>query len=83
MKWPATSAEILAAGYHSERDLSGKPHWDVCRGPTCRAAILWLITPRGARMPVTREKDGTWQVHFANCPDRKRFHEKRKRQGAA
>jgi hypothetical protein len=85
MKWPATSQELLVAGYRTERNDQHKPHWDFCRGRTCRAKILWLITPKGARMPVTREADGTWQTHFANCPDRKRFLDakKKRQQGAA
>ena len=73
MTFHATTAELSQAGYRSERDGRGRPHWEMCQGPTCRATILWLITPNGKRMPVTREPDGRWQTHFANCPDRQRF----------
>lgn len=42
--------------------------WEVndlgfCR--SCKAPILWCITPKGHRAPVDR--DG--KSHFASCPD--------------
>jgi hypothetical protein len=42
-----------------------------CR--SCKAEILWAITPRGAKAPLDR--DGT--NHFITCPDRDRWRKKK------
>lgn len=42
-----------------------------CSG--CGAAIVWVVTTKGKRMPV----DGDGTSHFATCPDAKRFRKPR------
>lgn len=47
-----------------------------CRG--CNAAIYWVLTEKGKRMPV--DPDGT--PHWATCPAAKRFRATPSRGGA-
>lgn len=58
-----------------------------CRG--CGAAIAWIVTDKGRRMPVNLEEwrptDGTsvrGESHFATCPDAKRFRKKDRQRAA-
>jgi len=38
----------------------------------CGADILWCITPKGRRMPVSRDKEGYYVCHLAVCRERKK-----------
>lgn len=70
-KPPLTSHEdYVAAGYVRSDD-------GVCRSETCRAPIVWYVTPTNKKIPV--DADGK-NNHFATCADATRF---RKKKGAA
>lgn len=65
MEWPATGAELRAAGYRSR----GRAQ---CR--SCGAEIIWAITPYGRLMPMERVPDvddgvQRFRSHFATCVD--------------
>jgi hypothetical protein len=70
--WPATAAQIEAAGYEIGE-------FGTCSGPHCNAVILWVLTRHRKRMPLQScgQVGGTgrhiYEPHFASCPDRKRF----------
>lgn len=63
LKYPATDKELVAAGYEFKTNSD-------CSGPR-------FLTPKGKSIPMTTvgDRDGevTYQPHFADCPDRKRF----------
>lgn len=70
IQYPATHDELAAAGYQFRNN---KP----CTGPTCNTLIYWYLTPNKRAMPMAfvADRDGkaTFQPHFADCNDRKRF----------
>jgi hypothetical protein len=37
----------------------------ACR--TCKASIVWVVTPRGVRMPVEASGIKRGESHFAHC----------------
>lgn len=43
----------------------------ACRGERCGEQIWWVVTPRGASMPVDPEEDseGRHEPHWGSCPD--------------
>lgn len=43
----------------------------LCRA--CGYPIVFIVTPKGKRMPVDAEGDKRGQSHFATCSDPKRF----------
>lgn len=65
-----------------------------CRAKECRREIEWVLTPKGAKLPVdaplhvameTQRLDGTpvlfidnATVHWASCPARARFSRKQR-----
>jgi len=66
MPFPATPAELEAAGYRF--DTVGR-----CRGTRCQAELRWYWTPKGRRIPLNA--DGT--AHWATCVDERQFRKKR------
>lgn len=55
-----------------------------CAGATCSKMVYWILTPKGARMPIdvqhcdqcyppTPSKDGMGVSHYKTCPDANNF----------
>lgn len=38
----------------------------------CRVDILWCITKKGRRMPVSRDTEGNYVCHLAVCREKKK-----------
>ena len=68
MKYPATHAELVEAGFVYEGEK-------YCSGRTCRKPIYWYRTPGGRPIPMSRvglsgiASGDTFEPHFASCPD--------------
>jgi hypothetical protein len=62
MPFPDNIADLKAAGYVFDNDSH-------CR--SCGASIEWWITPKGKKMPMDVQLDGSCESHWANCPDAK------------
>ena len=39
----------------------------TCRG--CKAEIRFALTPRGKHLPISKDENGEWIAHFADCPN--------------
>lgn len=59
MPFPKTLDELKAAGYRFDGHSN-------CRG--CADIIEWWITPRGKRMPMDVQVDGSVKSHWVTCP---------------
>ena len=66
INWPATGAEVKAAGYKSNRNRDGSLH-SLCRD--CQAVVYWVTTPNGKKMPLERAGQDRFQSHFSTCPN--------------
>ena len=42
----------------------------------CGQEMVWSITSTGKKMPITKDKDGKWISHFADCPFANKFRKK-------
>jgi quercetin dioxygenase-like cupin family protein len=69
LKYPATAAELEAAGYVKKNESQ-------CSGRRCNATIHWYLTPNLKKIPMSRvegEPGEVFQPHFVDCPDRPNF----------
>lgn len=72
MKFPATSQGLKDGGYVYDNDAN-------CRG--CGEPIVWYITPKGKKMPMSVKNESTllhgaldtYEPHFATCPNAANF----------
>ena len=69
IKWPATRAELEAAGYKLRFHAK-------CNAKACGRMISWYLTPTGKHMPLTGkigEPGFVLEPHWASCPGAKEF----------
>ena len=69
--WPAHRDELEKHGYRFPTTMGS------CRG--CGAAICWVETPHGKKMPLNRTGVHLWESHFASCPEAEAFRKKKKK----
>jgi hypothetical protein len=68
VKWPATDADIVAAGY------SQTPEIKKCSGRRCGATIELWLDPKKKSILMHRLGSGKLQPHYKDCPDSQVFY---------
>lgn len=58
----------LKGGSEVTVDLSARTH---CK--KCKKEIWWATTKNAKSMPITKDADGNWISHFADCQYAKNF----------